>query len=231
MEKSEFDRFADEYYAEHAKGLRASGESPEFFYEYKVRAIAETLRARGRSALRILDFGSGVGNSVPYFRKHIPAAALTCADVSRRSLAVGDARFPGATRSVEIDGERLPFDDGQFDLVFSACVFHHISHAEHVHWLRELRRVASTSATLSIFEHNPWNPLTAKVVRECPFDEHAVLIAGPDFKRTVASSGWSTPEIHYKVFFPRALAFLRPAEKWLSRVPLGAQYMALATAS
>jgi SAM-dependent methyltransferase len=231
MEKSEFDQFADEYYAEHAKGLRASGESPEFFYEYKVHTIAEALRARARSALRILDFGSGVGNSIPYFRKHIPEAELTCADVSRRSLAVGEARFPGEARSMEIDGDRLPFDDGQFDLVFSACVFHHIPHSEHVHWLSELRRVARASATLSIFEHNPWNPLTVKVVRDCPFDEHAVLIAGPDFKRTVASAGWAAPEIRYTLFFPHALAFLRPAENWLRAVPLGAQYMALATAA
>jgi SAM-dependent methyltransferase len=228
MEQSEFDRFADEYYAEHAKGLRASGESPEYFYEYKVQAIAQALRARGRSVRRVLDFGSGVGNSIPYFCKHLPGAKLICADVSRRSLAVGEARFPGAADSVEIDGDRLPFDAGQFDLVFSACVFHHIPHAEHGHWLRELLRVASPNATLSIFEHNPWNPLTVKVVRECPFDEHAVLIPGPEFKRRMVGAGWSSPEIHYKVFFPHALALMRPMEGLLRAVPLGAQYMALA---
>ena len=35
-----------------------------------------------------LDFGAGIGNSVPYVRKHLAGAELTCLDLSQRSLEV-----------------------------------------------------------------------------------------------------------------------------------------------
>ena len=36
--------------------------------------------------------------------------------------------------------------------------------------------------------------------------------------------GWDRPEVRYHLFFPRALARLRFAEKYLRWFPLGAQY-------
>ena len=40
MDDAEFDRFADDYRSLHAANIRASGETPEFFAEYKVRDVA-----------------------------------------------------------------------------------------------------------------------------------------------------------------------------------------------
>jgi ubiquinone/menaquinone biosynthesis C-methylase UbiE len=230
MDRTEFDRFADEYYSQHAKSVALSGETPEFFYEYKIRVTARLATRHGISVQRILDFGAGVGNSLPYLRNTFAAAELTCADVSRRSLELSAERFPGVARYVQIDGDRLPLANHTVDLAFSACVFHHISHAEHTSWLAELRRVCRPGALVCIFEHNPWNPLTRKVVRECPFDEHAKLISAPAMCRALAKSGWLQPAVQYTLFFPHALRSLRPTETWLGRVPLGAQYVAYAFA-
>jgi trans-aconitate methyltransferase len=64
-----------------------SGESPEFFAEYKVVDAAKLAKRVGLAhPLRVMDFGAGVGNSVPFFRKYLPDARLTCVDVSARSL-------------------------------------------------------------------------------------------------------------------------------------------------
>jgi len=93
VDQAEFDKFAEEYRALHAANVRVSGESPEFFAEYKVRDVFAVTQAAGSSVARILDFGSGVGTSVPYFRRYFPNARLTCVDVSEKSLAVGSARF------------------------------------------------------------------------------------------------------------------------------------------
>jgi hypothetical protein len=57
----------------------------------------------------------------------VPAAQRTCADVSARSLEISRSRFPDVpARHVEITGSALPFEDESFDLIVSACVFHHI---------------------------------------------------------------------------------------------------------
>jgi ubiquinone/menaquinone biosynthesis C-methylase UbiE len=225
MDQAEFDRFADEYYCLHAKSVAFSGERPEFFYEYKVRIMARLARRHGISAQRILDFGSGVGNLVPYLRDAFAHAELMCADVSRRSLDLSAERFPGVARYINIDGNRLPLPDHTVDLAFSACVFHHIAHGEHASWLAELRRVCRPGALVCIFEHNPWNPLTRKAVRDCPFDEHAELITAPGMRHAMAKCGLHKPEVEYTLFFPHVLRSLRKMETWLSRIPLGAQYV------
>jgi ubiquinone/menaquinone biosynthesis C-methylase UbiE len=224
MDVQEFDKFADEYSVLHARAVAASGYGSDFFAEYKIRDMAEQLQREGKRPRTILDFGSGVGNSIPYFRKYFPDSLLTCGDVSSRSLEVSRTRFPGAETHALIAGDRLPFPDASFDAVFSACVFHHIAHDEHAHWLRELQRVAAAAGRLFIFEHNPWNPLTAAAVRNCPFDENARLIDGRSFARRVAQTGWSDVAVRYRIFFPRMLAILRAVEPHISFLPLGAQY-------
>lgn len=222
MNETEFDRFADEYHALHAANVAWSGEQPDFFIDYKVRDAA---RLVGRASVaRILDFGAGIGNAVPAFRTHFPGSALTCADVSRRSLAIGAARFPGTARFVAFDGHELPFDDGHFDLVFAACVFHHIPHEAHDLHLRELTRVLADGGWLVLFEHNPFNPLTVRAVNTCPFDVNARLVRAAALADRCRAAGLEKPLTRYRLFFPRALRLLRSLEPFLYRLPLGAQY-------
>src|SRR5215213_2821892 len=82
MEEAEFDKFADEYRSLHAANIRWSGEDPEYFAEYKVADIAAVLARENVVAQRALDFGAGVGYSVPFFTRHLPSARVTCLDVS-----------------------------------------------------------------------------------------------------------------------------------------------------
>jgi SAM-dependent methyltransferase len=224
MDEAEFDRFADEYRALHAANIRLSGESPDFFAEYKVADVAATLGARLGENPAILDFGAGVGTSVPYFRKYFPRCRLTCLDVSHRSLEVGRARFEGQAEFVHFNGARVPFADGSFDLVFFACVLHHIPHGEHPALLAEAHRVLSPRGMLVVFEHNPHNPLTVHAVNTCPFDANAVLLKAGSLKRSAARAGFRPGVLRYRIFFPGALRALRPLERGLRWLPLGAQY-------
>lgn len=224
MEEVEFDKFADEYRALHAANIRLSGEDPEYFAEYKVVDIANELARSGVAARRALDFGAGVGYSVPFFARHLPEARVTCLDVSRKSLEVGAARLGPAAEFTHFDGRTIPFADGTFDVALASCVFHHIPHAEHVALLAEIRRVLAPRGTLFVFEHNPLNPLTRHAVNTCEFDEHAVLIGAPEMRRRVRAAGFAAADLRYRIFFPRALRRLRPLEKKLAWLPLGAQY-------
>jgi len=225
VDRSEFDRFADEYSIIHARNTRISGEEPSYFHEYKIRDVAAALGAQARSGLRILDFGAGVGNSLPYLRHHLPNAMLTAADVSARSLAIAEQRFPGYAEFRVLDGEALPFAAGSFEVIFTACVFHHIPWSEHVRLLGEMHRLLSPSGRLFIFEHNPWNPLTRHAVNTCPFDENARLISAPQMRQRVFEAGFRHISVRYRLFFPHALAWLRRGEARLAALPFGAQYL------
>jgi SAM-dependent methyltransferase len=224
MDRAEFDRFADEYETLHRVNIAITGEKPEFFAAYKVSEFAAFAQELREDSIRILDFGSGIGNSIPFFRKHFPRARLTCADPSSRSITLSQQRFKGAEEYTLLSKDEIPHDDATFDLVFSACVFHHIPHSEHAHWLAELMRVTRPGGMLTIFEHNPLNPLTLRAVNTCPFDKNAVLIRAKTLLRTLQDAGWVGAAVRYHIFFPNALKGLRPLEKYLSWVPLGAQY-------
>lgn len=223
LQQSEFDGFADDYEAQHRANIAVTGEGPEYFARYKVDALARLVPALP-AAPAILDFGSGIGNSIPHLRAAFPDAALACADVSRRSIDLSRRRHPGPERYLLVEDDAIPADDESFDLVFTACVFHHIPHEAHEAWLRELLRVTRTGGSLVVFEHNPWNPLTVRAVDTCPFDVNARLIAAPALARRAAAAGWSRPRVRNFVFFPRALAALRRLEPALAWLPLGGQY-------
>ena len=148
--------------------------------------------------------------------------------VSERSLALSKQRYPDSTNYLLIENDRIPSAADAFDVVFSACVFHHIAHEEHAMWLRELHRITKPGGLIAIFEHNPLNPLTVHAVNTCPFDVNAKPLFASNLAQRLAEAGWASPRIRYNLFFPRRLALLRPIEDKLGWLPLGAQYVALA---
>jgi len=223
--EAEFDRHAGDYVDQHAASIRISGETPDFFARYKIDDVAGALTALGRHPRRILDFGGGIGNSLGPMRAAFPDADIVLLDPSEQSLEMAAQRFPGQARFMAFDGTTIPFPDGRFDLVFVACVFHHIPEDLHAGLLDEIARVLAPGGSLFLFEHNPLNPLTRHAVRNCPFDADAVLIpAGTMRARVAAASGLSATRTIYRIFFPKMLARLRPFERLLAHCPLGAQY-------
>lgn len=232
MKETEFDKFADEYREIHGRNIKLSGERPEYFAEFKVRETSKILAERSLPASRrILDFGAGTGISLPYFTKYYPGWHVTCLDVSKKSLAIGEKRFPGQADFVRFDGHVLPFPNNHFSLVFAACVFHHIAHEEHHAILAELRRVLDPAGIAIIFEHNPLNPLTRYAVNTCPFDENAKLITARTLRRRMIKAGFGSVASRYRLFFPRLLSRLRPIEPYMGWLPLGAQYYVFAEKS
>jgi len=227
MNEAEFDKFADEYYASLTAGIAISGESPEYFSEYKIADIARECRQQACArdgSVKMLDFGAGIGNSVPFVRQHFASVDLTCLDLSQRSLDVAETRFPNQAKYVRFDGAQIPFEAGNFHIAYAMCVFHHINHADHLALLQELNRVIKPGGSLFIFEHNPFNPLTVRVVNTCPFDENAHLIRSADMRRRMLIAGFSSVKTRYRVFLPHFLRGLRPLERALAWLPLGGQY-------
>lgn len=225
--QAEFDRLADDYLRQHKENVAVTGESPEYFARYKIADLASYLHGHDLSLGSVLDFGSGIGNSIPYFRKYFGQSRITYADVSERSIEISKKRFPGMESYVLI-GQNLPIPSESQDVVFSACVFHHIPEEEHDYWLLELMRVVKPGGVLAIYEHNPKNPLTVRAVNACPLDINAELIESRTLCRRAINAGWEKPSVAYKLFFPAFFSYLRFLEKHLEWVSFGAQYRLIA---
>jgi SAM-dependent methyltransferase len=228
---AEFDKFAEEYLATHRSNIAVTGESPDYFARYKVVETARRLKALGLAPRQVLDFGCGIGNSAPWLRATFPEAAITGVDVSEKSLSVARQRFPGAAEFVAYDPKDAPPGPaGGYDLIFSACVFHHIEADEHVTIFRRLRERLAPGGAMVIFEHNPLNPVSRYIVATCPFDENAVLVGARELARRQQAAGFGRVQVCYTGFFPGALKALRPLERLMGGLPFGAQYYTLARA-
>ncbi len=238
MEAAEFDKFADEYLAVHARNVALSGEDPDFFARAKVAEVRRRWSAaRWPEPHRILDFGSGIGASLPHLHSAFPDAVLTALDVSARSLAISaDRQGPIAERVLWDGEETVPAPETGYDLIFTACVFHHIPAERHEALFTALRSSLARGeapngeggGALVVFEHNPANPVTRYIVATCPFDENAVLIAPRTLAARLRRGGLTRISLRFTGFFPKALAALRPLEPALAWAPIGAQYYALA---
>jgi SAM-dependent methyltransferase len=232
MKQAEFDKFAEEYLSTHAQNLKISGEDPEFFARYKIDEIRRRWTREGRPEPKsVLDFGCGIGAALPHLAKAFPKARLTGLDVSDKSLAIARSRIPAEVELVRHDGgNALPIAPASQDLIFTACVFHHIDEAQHEALFANFATLLKPGGVLCVFEHNPINPVTRYIVATCPFDENAVLIPAGEFARRQRQAGFARVKVTYTGFFPGPLKALRPLEPLMAKLPLGAQYYTLAQA-
>jgi SAM-dependent methyltransferase len=207
------------------QAIGASGEDVAFFARLKVEQLRPFIdRAPGR----VLDFGCGVGNITAQLAAEFREAQVIGCDVSERSIANATARNASGERvTFQTFGSALPYHDASFDLVFTSCVFHHIDRVEHEHWAKELRRVLSPGGALFVFEHNPYNPLTRRVVRDCVFDKGVVLLKPSYTTQLLRRAGFSAGPAKFYFFFPHFLASLRPLERLFRWLPIGAQYFVI----
>lgn len=94
------------------------------------RVVAELPRGR------VLDVACGTG----FLTRHLPGE-VTALDASPAMLALARRRAPRAT-FVQGDALDLPFEDGAFDLVFTAHFYGHLREQDRLRFLAEARRVA-----------------------------------------------------------------------------------------
>lgn len=226
-EEREFDNFDEHavgYRKTHDKVVEMSGADSDYFSEYKIVELLKFEDSAQPST--VLDFGCGDGNSSVFIRKHFPNANVFGTDVSEASVKIAQEKKITNALFKAYDGSKLPFEDDHFDVVFTSMVFHHIEHKLHEGILAEIKRVLKKGGRFYNFEHNPNNPLTRKVVRECEFDEDAVLLKPSYAKFVTSKSGLRLQNLNYTLFFPRHKIF-KPfigLEKMLTWCPIGAQY-------
>jgi ubiquinone/menaquinone biosynthesis C-methylase UbiE len=120
------------------------------------------------------------------------------------------------------DGRRLPYGDGELDVVFAVCVLHHVDPPDRPALVAEMARVTRPGGLTLVFEHNPLNPLTRRVVRDCAFDEGVQLLGRREPERLYRGAGLTVLATEYLLFVPWRADVI---ERRLTRLPFGAQYV------
>lgn len=225
MAKSEFDEYATSYSDAVTGSISFQSEPYEYFL---LRKHEELLRIMGprTGSERLLSVGCGAGVSEALLAPLVAPSAVMGIEPSIPLAQQAGTALAGRVASGL--AQQMPFEDGTFDVVFASCVFHHIPPAMRRDAVAEMMRVTAPGGLLCIFEHNPLNPLTRKAVRDCPFDEGAVLLPEQESRTLLHEVGFGSVASRYILFFPRMLASLRRFEPALAGCPLGAQYVTYA---
>ena len=217
----DFDDYAQSYEDTLNAALALGGETSDYFYLYKVDCLKRHLKDLDKPYIA-LDFGSGIGTLSALIAKEFPHWIVYAYDVSRESIQRAAEKWRQADNLTFINA----WPEGvQFDVIIAANVFHHVPIHVRKSTLKSLRYLLKPDGQIVIFEHNPWNPLTRLVVRNCEFDRDAELISLTHFGKVAIGSGLGICHRQYIVFFPSLLKILRPLERLLGWLPLGAQYM------
>lgn len=215
-----FDEYVQSYTDLHAKSLAASGENPEYFARYKLECL-KRLGAPQSEAL--LDYGCGIGNVTSCLATYFET--VHGYDPSTQSLDAARGRMPKAT--FHSDPESLP--DDHFTTAVMSGVLHHVPRPERLGLLEGLLSKLKPGGRLFVFEHNPLNPMTQRMVKLCEFDDDADLLWPWDVRNLLRRSGFSSVRLDYIVFFPKLLGALRPYEPRLRWLPAGAQTLTIGT--
>lgn len=225
--KTDFDCFAENYREIHTKNVqKISGADSDYFGRYKVEIVKKQSGGGSGNRVKILDLGCGDGMNALHFEKCFPQMEYFGIDVSADSIRQAKKLEKHKIHFTCYDGTKIPYKNGSFDLIFIACVLHHVPQEKHLKLLRECRRVLKENGVLYIFEHNPWNPVTRNIVNQCVFDQDAVLVRKRTMKTMLRRTGFGIVKTAYTIFFPRK-GFMQKLiwmETWLGWLPLGGQY-------
>lgn len=195
----------------------------DFFVRVKAAYMYDILAAHfgDPSRVDLLDVGCGIGNYHPHWIDQV--RSLQGVDTSAKCIEHAAERNRGVAYKT-YDGGRLPFADHSFDAVVTICVMHHVDQRRRPDFVAELWRVTRPGGIAVVFEHNPSNFLTRRVVSNCIFDEGVILLPHQETESLMGQVGFDVRPSSFILLFPPFTKLLRRVDRLFSRLPLGAQY-------
>ena len=220
----EFDKSARSYESLFKPWLKLAGAPREYFARTRMEWLASLLRDLSVAPKRALDFGCGTGMSLPLLAEIVGAKELVGLDPSAESLVV--ARDLGQWEQLATPEAYVP--KGDMDLVFCNGVFHHIPLDERAEAVGYIYRCLRPGGIFALWENNPWNPVHDFAMRHSEIDKNAIPVPPTESRRLVGLERFEIIRTDYLFFFPGYFSWLRPVERLMNKVPVGAHYLVLA---
>ena len=163
------------YWNDHIHDLDISSNPPgsrEFFadldqYHFeKLHHLPRLIDFNAYRGKKVLDVGCGAGTDLARFARG--GAIVTGVDLSSSAIALAKQNFAQqglAADLREADGEKLPFEDGAFDLVFAHGVVQYTAHDQAL--VDECRRVLAPGGTavFQVYNRVSWLQGLSKVMK------------------------------------------------------------------
>jgi trans-aconitate methyltransferase len=222
-----FDEFEASYDAELQRGLALSGESKEFFADARIRWVERFLASRGLPSRRVLDFGCGTGYATATAKRLLNAKEAIGVDLSVGLLS--EARRRWSSSGICFNHVRELNPEPAFDVAFCNGVFHHIPVTDRPAAVSYVYTRLRPRGVFAFWENNPWNPGTRLVMSKIAFDRDAQLLSARNSRHLLSAAGFRVLDTAFLFYFPHVLAALRPLERFMESLPLGAQYCVMAT--
>lgn len=214
----DFDDFSSDY---EKKLLESFGRLDNNFSYYHAGKAKIAKRELGHDPSKILDFGCGVGSMLKFLKDNFKDSTLYAYDKSLKSLAYVKSRYPEVNCIEKFDNAE------KFDLIILTNVIHHVKSAERDELFEKIFGLLNDNGRLLIFEHNPYNPITLKIVSNCEFDVDAELINKMNLIKICRKNNFKLEKSGYIHFFPSKLKLFFNFEKYMKWLFLGAQYFCI----
>jgi SAM-dependent methyltransferase len=144
-----FDGLADSLHVRRDQRLLAGRQTP--YFDYKRRRFLALFRQTDFAGRSVLEVGCGPAGNLQIVAKAGAVRAAGC-DISPKMIELARANLEAAGRPADlhlVDGEKLPFGDGEFDLVFTVTVLqHNADEARLARLMGEIARVARRQVCL-----------------------------------------------------------------------------------
>lgn len=223
--KVDFDDYIQNYNQLLKEGTRFFSDNEEYFARYKIDLIRKQI---DRPIKTILEYGCGIGRNIPFLQQAFPKVIISGSDIASASLELARQDNPGIDFFLEEENGK---QNDVYDMIFVAGVFHHIPVVQRKEVAKNLFNRLSPNGQMFVFEHNPYNPVTRRIVNNCPYDEDAVLLKPTELKQILCGAGFTLERKEYCLFVPPSLSFLARLESILGWLPLGGQYWVQASRS
>lgn len=203
------------------------GPNHKKYAEYKVELLHNLLPVKPNYS--ILNFGCGVGRDMDYFPYYFGnKISLYGCDVSKESVEYASA-LTNEYSYFQSEKTQSIYDQGvMFDIVFIACVLHHIDPIERKYWIKALADNTSDEGYICIFEHNLLNPMTKQKImhpKTSTLDKLDWMLSMKEIINLFSDIGvvfkvyWKG----YTLFSPVRRSLILNVEKYMGWCPFGAQ--------
>lgn len=102
---------------------------------------AKSVAIEFTGAIRVLDFGCGVGRQLLHFTRQLPSPEYFACDVNSDSVEFVRRAYPTVHSYTNGFSPPLKYAPDFFDMIYSVSVFSHLAPENHDEWLAELARV------------------------------------------------------------------------------------------